>query len=189
MNTDVQQVSRRRHERLRLEATFRTVREALEKRGSGQGVDPALSAELRAAPEEMDVMWDEIQTQSRLISRDRRRYARFFQHMPDACVVTTPAGRISETNRAAVQLLGVPSGSLPGRALASFLSAADRGQFSARLAVIDNDGDGRGSAPWKATLQPAVGQPVPVTLSLRAVQHAGGEVAELCWLIRQIQID
>lgn len=173
-----------RRNRASLEAALRATREVLEKRMSSGVLDGVSGHELRMALDAMDILWEEIGALARLISRDRRRYARFFDHVPDAYLITTPGGRINEANRAAVGLLGVPDGQLPGQNLCAFLDAQERSRFLDRLGLVLRDTGAPRAEPWLASLVPATGHPLKVALTLGAIEHSSGKVAELCWLIR-----
>lgn len=173
-----------RKSRAALEEDLRATRAALEKRMRSGALDGVTGQELQMALNAMDFLWEEISSLARLISRDRRRYARFFEHMPDAYVITTPDGRINEANRAAVDLLGVPGDKVQGQSLAAFLKSQERAEFLARLMSMTRKQALSRAGPWRASLHPAAGDPVPVALTLGAIQHATGKIAELCWLIR-----
>lgn len=173
-----------RRNRASLEAALRATREVLEKRMSSGVLDGVAGHELRMALDAMDFLWEEVGALARLISRDRRRYARFFDHVPDAYLITTPQGRINEANRAAVGLFGVPDEKLPGQSLAAFLETQERSRFLERLALMTHDAVAPRPTPWLARLHPATGAPLKVALTLGAIEHSSGKVAELCWLIR-----
>lgn len=168
-----------------LEGTLRATREALEARLRSGAHDEATCRDLRLALEGMEALWDEVQSQARLISRDRRRYARFFEHVPDAYLITTPGGKVSEANRAAVDLLGLAHPRLLGRPLAAFLPPGDQAELHARLSDLAARRE-ESLQSWTAQLRPASGEPFRASLSLRAVRHGTGDLAELCWLVRRV---
>lgn len=172
-----------RRDSIALEGTVRATREALEARLRSGALDEATSQDLRLALQGMSALWDEVQSQARLISRDRRRYARFFEHVPDAYMITTPGGKICEANRAAIALFGLAHPRLLGRPLAGFLALADQADLQLRLADLAAQREDLHS--WTAQLKPAAGEPFRASLTLRVVRHTAGDIAELCWLVRR----
>src|SRR5262245_26976966 len=95
-----------------LRTTVNAVRELMIGRLERASLDPDAKREVEMALEELDVMWEELQGQAELLTRENQRYAEFFEHAPDAYVVTDAGGNIREANRAAGELLGVARGSL-----------------------------------------------------------------------------
>jgi PAS domain S-box-containing protein len=166
-----------------LEQALSKVRTSLLARLDAGTLDAAQQRELGLALEELEVLWEEVTTQARLISRDRRRYARFFEHVPEACVITTPVGRISDANRAALQLLGTTSSKITGAPLAGFLADEARAPFLDFLSSLAGTRPDPLEQLWAGSIRTSDGA-LPVAMRMRAVTLANGGVRELCWLIR-----
>ena len=149
-----------------------------------KAADPDAKRDVQMALEELDVMWEELQGQAELLTRENQRYAEFFDHAPDAYVVTDAGGNIREANRAACELLGASRAALSHRALGSFLAEQDRTTFLSHFVglLVENVD----KSAWQAELRPAAGAPLRVALSVRAIPLGKSAVGGLCWLIRRL---
>jgi len=164
--------------------TVNAVRELMIGRLQSRSLDPASQRDVEMALEELDVMWEELQGQSELLSRESQRYVEFFDFAPDAYVVTDAGGNIREANRAATELLGLERASLVHHPLSTFVVESDRVAFLTHfVGVLVNKVD---RAAWEACLQPAAGKPLRALFSLRAIPLSKSGVGGLCWLIRPI---
>jgi PAS domain S-box-containing protein len=164
--------------------TVNAVRELMIGRLRSKSLDAESQRDVEMALEELDVMWEELQGQQELLSRESQRYAEFFDFAPDAYVVTDAGGNIREVNRAAAELLGAERSQLLHRPLSAFLAESDRvGFLSHFVGVLVNKVD---KAAWEARLQPASGEPRPALFSLRAIPLSKSGVGGLCWLIRPL---
>jgi len=67
---------------------------------------------------------------------ERRRYAELFDAAPDALFVTSNEGRITATNRAALELLGLSETRVTGQKLAKFLPARAQEALAAALEAL-----------------------------------------------------
>ena len=85
--------------------------------------------EVQMALEELEVMWEELAGQAQVLEREQARYAEFFEHAPDAYLVTEAGGSVREANRAAVELLAGDRRMLLGRALAEWIADEERVGF------------------------------------------------------------
>jgi PAS domain S-box-containing protein len=90
---------------------------------------------LRVADEELRQQNEELTAAHDLVDAERRRYQELFELAPDAYLVTNLDGLITEANRPASQLFGVPPQFLPGKALATYIASEDRQRF--RLMLVD----------------------------------------------------
>lgn len=164
--------------------TVNAVRELMLGRLQSKSLDPASQRDVEMALEELDVMWEELQGQSELLSRESQRYVEFFDFAPDAYVVTDVGGNIREANRAALELLGANRAALVHRPLSGFVAESDRvGFLSHFVGVLVNQVD---RAAWEACVQPTAGAPQRALFSLRAIPLSKSGVGGLCWLIRPL---
>ena len=165
-------------------STVNAVRELMIGRLQSRSLDPESQRDVEMALEELDVMWEELQGQSELLSRESHRYEEFFDYAPDAYVVTDAGGNIREMNRAAAELLGADRAALAHRPLSAFVVESDRVAFlshfvGALVGKVDK-------ASWEARLQPLAGAPLRALFSLRAIPLSKSGVGGLCWLIRPL---
>ena len=153
---------------------------------------PESSAELHAAIDEIQALWEELQGQSDLLASERQRYADFFEYAPDAYVVTEPGGEIREANRAARELLGgKTNGSnadgLDGTSLTSFIDESERPVFRGKLVAVRGRPEGE-AEEWAGSLSPASGGLIPVTFRVRSIKVRRKNADGLCWLIRRLAV-
>jgi PAS domain S-box-containing protein len=164
--------------------TVNAVRELMIGRLRSKSLDAESQRDVEMALEELDVMWEELQGQGELLSRESQRYVEFFDFAPDAYVVTDAGGNIREANRAAIELLRAERASLAHRPLSAFIAESDRVAFLSHfVGVLVNKVD---KAAWEAGLQPAAGAPLRALFSLRAIPLSKSGVGGLCWLIRPL---
>lgn len=168
-----------------LETAIGAVREVMLRRLEGHSLDVEAEKDLQMAVEELDVMWEELQGRAELLERENARYAEFFEHSPDAYVITDAGGNVREANRAALELLGVERLQLVGRPLSERIATEERVAFLSRFVgtILDVEA---GSRSWPSKVQPAHGAPLEVRLSMRAMPLRKSAVRGLCWLIRPL---
>jgi PAS domain S-box-containing protein len=164
--------------------TVNAVREMMVGRLEKASLDAESRREVEMALEELDVMWEELQGQAELLSRENERYAEFFDHAPDAYLVTDVGGNIREANRAAVELLRTDREHLVHRPLSSYLVEADRVSFLSRFVGLLIQGVSKDA--WEAHITPATGGMVRAHFSVRAIPLGKSGVSGLCWLIRPL---
>ena len=140
-------------------------------------------AQLRAAEEELQQQNEELVTARRLVDVERQRYQDLFELAPDAYLVTDLTGIITEANQSASRLLRIPSGSLPGKALATYVLSEDRSRFRSLLSQRE-----RGPHPLTAsfTLQPRQSGPIHTEITYSIGHDAQGHEAGIRWLIRDV---
>jgi len=112
----------------------------------------------------------------------RRRYADLFDSAPDAYLVTDQRGRITEANDAAERLLGIPRAFLAGKPLEIYLGR--RGGFRDALAESRQR---FAMTERQMELTPRANEPFEVGVTTSAVIDAGGTVAGVRWLLRDIR--
>jgi PAS domain-containing protein len=81
--------------------------------------------ELEATRQELEALRQELE-----------RYAAFFEHAPDACVITDAGGSVREANQAALELLGGTRDEIVGRPLRKLIQV----ELAARPIPLE-DGD------------------------------------------------
>ena len=163
--------------------TVTAVRELMIKRLEADSLNPDAKREMEMALEELDVMWEELQGQAALLTRENERYAEFFQYAPDAYLITDAGGNVREANHAALELLRAPYDEVVGQPLSAYMAEDDRVNFLTRTVGLML---GAGAKPmsWQARVRSTDGAAIPVELSVRAIPLKKSGVAGLCWLMR-----
>ena len=163
--------------------TVSAVRELMIRRLEGDGIEGEAKRDMEMALEELDVMWEELQGQAALLTRENERYAQFFEFAPDAYVVTDIGGSVREANESALELFRAARADLVGRLLSEFIAPDDRVAFLARAVGMTLGGAPK-SASWRAHIQPAGGEPVAADFTVRVIPLKKSGVGGLCWLVR-----
>ena len=86
--------TRSTHERLL--TTVNAVREVMIRRLEQHSLDPESEREMQMALEELEVMWEELQGQAEVLTREHQRYSDFFEYAPDAYVITDVGASVRE---------------------------------------------------------------------------------------------
>ena len=170
-----------------LYSAAKSVREQLRRRlqnGVAEGGDGL--AEMRAALEEIEVLWEELQTQSGALADERQRYAEFFDFAPEPYVITEPLGEIREANRSACELFGEPEAALEGTLLSQRIPDEERLAFRARLIAARGQPEGE-LAEWRGAVIKAGGARLPVQFRVRSIKVRRKNAEGLCWLIRRLE--
>lgn len=167
-----------------LMTTVTTVRELMIKRLE-TGLDAESKRDLENVLEELDLMWEELQSQAALLVSESERYAEFFEFAPDAHLITDTGGSIREANQAALELLKAARNDLVGKPLAACVADEDRVAFLARMVDLMPGVNVRPFG-WRARLQPTEGEPVAADFSVRAIPLKRSGVGGFCWLIRPV---
>jgi len=165
--------------------TVNAVRELMLGRLKNGSLDAGSQRDVQIALEMLDVMWEELQGQAEVLTRENQRYAEFFEYAPDPYLVTDAGGSIREANRAAADLFHAGRGTLIHRAISGFTSEADRAAFLSHFvgAILDNVQ----KASWEARVVRAEGEPVRAVFSVRAIPLCKSGAAGLCWLVRPLE--
>jgi PAS domain S-box-containing protein len=162
--------------------TVNAVRELMIQRLEKHSLDPDAEREMQMALEELEVMWEELEGQAEILTREHKRYSEFFEFAPDAYLITDAGGNVREANCAATELLAMARDDLVGRPLSQLLDKSDRVSFLSNLV-----GMLVGATPnkqWSALVQPGEGAPRLCEFAVRAIPLQKSGVAGLCWLIR-----
>jgi PAS domain S-box-containing protein len=151
---------------------------------------PESVEDLQAALEELRVAEDEFRAQNEelaaahlQVEAERRRYQELFELAPDAYLVTTPVGIISEANQSACRLLGTAPDFLRGKALAAYVATEDRPRFRALLSA-HRPADGVRTAPFTLSTRHRTRPYVELTYSV--IEGPGGQPEGFRWLIRDV---
>jgi PAS domain S-box-containing protein len=168
--------------------TVAMVREVLEDRLQKVAETPdahvADMQALRVSLQELEVLWEEMQSQGDRLAAQHQRYVEFFENAPDAYLVTDVFGNIQEANATAAQLLNVRQRSLILKPLQVYLSEEDRRLVPSRLNLPELKASGE-TKEWEGTVLPTGGEPVQVCFRLR-VRAGGDSPIALYWLIRRL---
>lgn len=168
-----------------LRTTVTTVRELMIRRLETESLDGDSRRDIEMALEELDVMWEELQGQAELLSRENERYAEFFEYAPDAYVITDAGGNVREVNQAAVELLGAPRDEIVARPLSACVPESERAAFLTRWVGVVL-GNAAQPAAWRGKVSRADGTAVEVNFSVRAIPLKKSGVGGICWLIRPL---
>lgn len=166
-----------------LQSAAKTVREQLLRRLRASPED-AGAAEMRAALEEIEVLWEELQAQSGAMADERHRYAELFDFAPEAFLITEPLGEIREANRAACELFGEQAEALEGTLLSERVAREERAQFRSRLIAARGEPEGQ-QVEWRSRLA-AAGDTFPVLFRVRSIKVRRKNADGLCWMIRRL---
>jgi len=164
--------------------TINAVREVMIKRLEKRSLDAESEKEVQMALEELEVMWEELEGQAELLSRENERYAEFFDYAPDAYIVTDAGGNVREANRAASELLSAARSDILARPLSEFIVEAERVKFLSNFVGMIAE-PAPGAVSWRSTVQPQEGPPMEVIISVRGIPLKKSGVRGLCWLIRR----
>ncbi|WP_052959055.1 PAS domain S-box protein [Methanoculleus sediminis] len=121
----------------------------------------------------------------RRLEQEQRHYRELFELAPDGYFVCDPQGTILDVNRAGALLLGKERESLIGTAGTDHIVPGDRKACRDIVARFEGGAPGplRGI---EVRMQPATGEPIPVSLSAAAVRDDRGALTEIRWLARDI---
>jgi PAS domain S-box-containing protein len=143
------------------------------------------SQELSLCLSELEVLWEELESQADLFARERVRYAAFFQHAPFACAITNGSGNVREANLAACELLGVPDRYLAGKPLQIFCTDADRSHFRGELASAAVDRN-YGRRIWTDRMSLADGHEASVEITASNLPYVKSTETSLLLFLRRL---
>ena len=140
--------------------------------------------QLRAARSSLRHQEEEIRIARMISEAERQRYRELFDEAPIGYLVTNPAGRIEEANRAARDLLesGLPGDPI-GRSMVEAIAGPDRAAFLVELDRLARTGHLR---DWEARLPGPDGADVRVAFLATAVPDWSPEPFALRWIIREV---
>jgi PAS domain S-box-containing protein len=163
--------------------TVTAVRELMIARLESESLDADSHRDVEMALEELDVMWEELQGQALLLSRENERYAEFFEYAPDAYLITDQGGTVREANKAAGELFKLARTDILGKPLSEFVAPDDRVTFLSET-VRAMVGGAPNKLAWRSLVQPMGAQALMCEFSVRAIPLKKSGVGGLCWLIR-----
>jgi PAS domain S-box-containing protein len=142
--------------------------------------------ELVVAKDELVRQTEQLAEAQRTIARERQRYQELFDLAPDAYLVTTHAGVIEETNRAAATLLGCEQAFLCTKPLAVFIAPESLQEFRRLLWQLR---DGRSVCGWELRMQRMDRTTFQAALDVTSMDSEGrpdGYPVGFRWIIRDI---
>jgi PAS domain S-box-containing protein len=139
-------------------------------------LDQALE-ELRTLQEQVLEQLEQTDALRAELAKERDKYWRLFNSLPDACILTDADSAIVEANRGAAELFNISQRFLVGKVLSVFVSE-DRGRFLLQVAQLAREG---GSAEMTLRLRPRERAPVDVAAHL-AIDGPG----QIRWLIHPV---
>jgi PAS domain S-box-containing protein len=155
----------------------------------GEALLPEALEELSTALEELRVTEEEIRVQReqlvegrQSLEAERDGYRELFDLAPVAYLVTDRVGVITEANRRAASLLGIPQHFLVGRPLAMFVAGQDKQGLRDRL----NQLGGLEFGSWQLHIQPRQCDPVQVVVSTSVARNQAGQVVGLRWALVEL---
>jgi PAS domain S-box-containing protein len=163
-----------------LSTTAAAVRELIVERLKAGSLDAGDRRAMEMALEELDIIWEQLKGQTALLALEKERYAEFFEHAPEAYLITDIGGGIREANRAALELLKAVREDVVGRQLSDYVAGDERMSFLTRTAGLA----GAKPVSWQARLQPRQGLALGCELSVRAIALQRSGVGGLCWRLR-----
>lgn len=145
------------------------------------------------ALEELAVVIEELHSQNAELLASRNafdeqteRYRVLFETIADGYLITDSKGIIRESNLAACEMFGRSREYVTGKPLATFIDAADRGEFYAQLSRIR-----RAEAGGHLTADLAVSDHETVQVNFRATRAGplGDDASDIAWLLRDRRHD
>ena len=135
--------------------------------------------ELRVAQEQLLEGRQKLETAQAELVRERERYWRLFDEMPQPYVVTEPSSVITEVNRAAAQLFNVSQRFLVGKAMSVFV-CEERARFLTDVSRLASEATAPQELSFK--LRPRERAPLDV------VATVGADSNGLRWVLRAAHI-
>jgi PAS domain S-box-containing protein len=169
----------------RLETVERRVRDLTDGHGSREENVESLRVlleELRVADEELRQQNDELAAAHLQVEAERQRYRELFELAPDAYIVTSLTGIITEANQSAARLFGIAPEFLPGKALAAYIDPEDRPRFR-NLLHERRRGESR-TTPFK--FRTRRGQRLYAELTYSVAEDPAEAAHGFRWLIRDV---
>ncbi|ABN57946.1 MULTISPECIES: PAS domain-containing sensor histidine kinase [Methanoculleus] len=121
----------------------------------------------------------------RRLEQERNRYRELFELAPDGYFVCDPQGTILDVNRAGALLLAKDRQTLIGTAGTDHIVPGDRKACRDLVARFESGAPGP-LREIEVRVQPATGEPVPVSLSATAIRDDRSGLTEIRWLARDI---
>ncbi len=143
----------------------------------------AAMADVAEADSDLRREADQLRERLARAEADVRHYRELFESAPDGYVVTDPAGRVRQANRAAGTMLEVDPAVLAGRTMRDFVAPEDRDCFDAALARTTCEAS---AAPVEFVLRTSAARAFPAAVALAPVCDPGGAVMGLRWALRDV---
>lgn len=150
---------------------------------------PSALKELGIVSEALQIAIEELERQQCQVAQlrnemqaERQRYQGLFEFIPDACVITNATAVIEGLNSAGVNLLNTQPQAIAGRPLASLVVSEDLPLFQAKLAQVAQ----QDRVEFSVRLYRRPTTFFNAALTIQVVRTAGGDVAYLQWLVRDI---
>lgn len=161
--------------------TVSAVRELMLKQLLCPTLDRDAKRDAEMAVMTLDLLWEQLEGETALLTREHERYVAFFENAPDAYLITDIGGSVREANRAALELLRLPLEQVKGKALIHMLPEEDKTAFLTRLVALMTE---PAPASWGSRIRGGNASPLPVQLCVRPIPLAKSGVAGFCWAIR-----
>ncbi len=148
-------------------------------------------ADLRAAIEELRRQNADLTMTRQALEAERRRYREVFDSAPDAYLLTSLDGVITEANHAAAALLSVRQDFLVGKSLLLFIDEAEQAPLAAELAQWQGGGRlqaDRRPAIMRGELRLRVykGASFPADFTISPAYDGGDQIIGLRWILRDL---
>ncbi|MFW6115600.1 MAG: PAS domain S-box protein [Chloroflexota bacterium] len=140
---------------------------------------------VRGTEEEVRRQNEELRAAREALEAEHRRYEELFEFAPDGYVVTDAKGIIKEANRAAAELLRAEAEALRGEPLANYVASDDREAFHDLMAQVETEARTKGTEA-EMCLRARGAEPFPAVVGVAAMEDAGGRVAGMRWMVRDI---
>jgi PAS domain S-box-containing protein len=138
---------------------------------------------IRVAKQELRQQNQELIAAHLQAEEERQRYQDLFQLAPDPYLVTNSSGIILEANHFAARLLGVRPASLPGKAIATYVTRNDRPRFRALLGGITRN---LAERTVRFRMRPHQGEPLDVELTYSLMWDPGKPLSGIRWIVRDV---
>jgi PAS domain S-box-containing protein len=165
-----------------LVTTVTAVRELMLKRMAGS-LDQDAKRDAEMALQTLDLLWEQLEGEGEMLTREHERYLALFENAPDAYLVTDAGGSVREANCAAAELLQLPADEIRGRSLVHLIAEDDKAAFLARLIALLASPDPAG---WCAHIQGGRRDLLLVHFGVRPIPLAKSGVGGLCWVVRPV---
>jgi PAS domain S-box-containing protein len=163
-------------------------------RRPGGGLLPEALAELDGAIEELSVTGQELHEQTaeltatrHALETERERYQALFEFAPVAYLITDPAARILEANRAVAAMLAVDQRFLVGKPLAAYVASEDRWQFRSTVNWLRR-ADGNRVANLPVQFRRRSGVVMDIAVTVQPVRDGDGVLQTLRWVLRDFAV-
>lgn len=117
------------------------------------------------------------------LDAERRRYKYLFESAPDAYLITDMQGQIHESNAAASQLLGIPTGDTNGISLNTFMADPEKQTFASLLQSLGRDEARR--THTRLLMHGTTGKTFVCSVTMAVAADSNPEHKALHWILRK----